>query len=217
MLVEDKMITDVHVLYENDTIKKAIEMMEQYKIRHLPIVDEHGKCIGVVTDRDIRTAIPSIFYADEHQEVFQKPVGQIMTKDVITAHPLDYVEDIALLFYEHGIGCLPVVQNGRLVGILTQTDVLKTFIELTGAYKPGSKIEIIFDEKSTTIEHIIKILSQCNVRIQNILIYQDHQDKDTTILAIRLDTINPLPAIETLQKHEYIVKTPLIPGVQNDQ
>lgn len=211
------MITDVHVLSKDDTIQKAIEIMQKNKIRHLPVVNQQYKCIGIVTDRDIRTAIPSIFYTDEHQDIFQKPVEEIMTTEVITAHPLDFVEDIARLFYKHNIGCLPVEKDGRLVGILTQTDVLLAFIELTRANKPGSKIEIIFDGESTTITHIINILSDLNVHIQNLLIYQDRKEKNTTILAVRLNTINPLPAIETLQKHEYKVKIPLLSGEPNEK
>lgn len=217
MLVEDRMVTNVHVLFEDDTIEKAIQIMQKYNIRHLPVVNEEKKCIGIVTDRDIRSAVPSIFSTDEHQEIFYKYVKEIMTKEVITCHPLDYVEDIARLFYQHNIGCLPVEKNERLVGILTQTDVLQTFIELTAANKPGSKIEIIFDGKSKTITDIIKILTDLNVHIHNLLIYQDRQNPDTTILAIRLNTINPLPAISTLQRHGYLVKFPLSSGDANGQ
>lgn len=217
MLVEDRMTTNVHVLSREDTIQKAIQVMEKYNIRHLPVVNQGKKCIGIVTDRDIRTAIPSIFDTNEHQEIFHKPVEDIMTTEVITAHPLDYVEDAARLFYIHHIGCLPVEKEGRLVGILTQTDVLKAFVELTAANVPGSKIEIVFDGRSSSIAKIIEILSSQNVYIQNMLIYQDRNDHDTTILAIRLNSINPLPAIETLQKYKFQIKNPLFSGESNGQ
>ena len=65
-----------------------------------------------------------------------------MVKDPLIGHPLDFVEEVALTFYESKVGCLPIVSGGKLVGIVTTTDLLYTYIELTGATEPGSKIEI---------------------------------------------------------------------------
>ena len=65
-----------------------------------------------------------------------------MKTDLITGHPLDFVEEIGAIFYEHQINCLPIVKNRKLVGIITETDLLHTLIELTGAHQPGSQIEI---------------------------------------------------------------------------
>ena len=96
----------------------------------------------MITDRDIRDATPSTFYAEEHRDVLDKPLHTIMKTDVITGHPLDFVEEISAVFYDHHIGCLPIVSDNKLAGIITETDLLRTLVELTGAHQPGSLITL---------------------------------------------------------------------------
>lgn len=105
-----------------------------------------------------------------------------MTKNVITVHPLDFVEEIAMLFYIHQIGSLPVVQDGQLVGMLTETDVLKTFVQLTGANQPGSQIEIRTKDTHGMLIEILKVIDQFQVNIQSVLLYPDKADPSKKLL-----------------------------------
>ena len=120
MIIEEIMTTNLIILKEDQTILEAHTLMHQHKIRHIPITDEENRLIGLISDRDIRDALPSILWDKEkEQDVFQLPIHKIMRTDIITGHPLDFVEEIGSIFYEHKIGCLPIVQDHKLVGIIT--------------------------------------------------------------------------------------------------
>jgi len=98
MLVEEIMHRKVYTLSSKHTIKDACQLIEFKRIRHIPIVDQHHHLLGIVSDRDIRSAIPSIFSKDSTEE-YSKPLDLIMTKNVITIHPLDFVEEVSTLFF----------------------------------------------------------------------------------------------------------------------
>ena len=215
MLVEEMMTKNVYTLKKDDTIEKAIQLIKEKRIRHIPIVDDEMKCIGIVTDRDIRLAVPSIFSTNEQKEVFQKPIGTIMTRDVITAHPLDFVEEVAAIFYQHHIGCLPIVKENRLVGIITQTDLLKTFIELVGANQPGSHMEVRVLNKTGILHDIVHIIREHHINIHSVLVYPDKKDHKYKILVFRLGTINPYPVVEHLQNNGFEVLWPLFSGMKS--
>lgn len=215
MLIEEMMVTKVFTLKRHQTIKDAAQLIQDKNIRHIPIVDEDFNCIGIVTDRDIRSAIPSIFYSEEQAEVFTRPVESIMTSDVITAHPLDFVEEIASQFYKYQIGCLPVLKNNQLVGIVTETDVLKTFVKLTGTDQPGSQIEVKVPNKPGQLSSIIQLISQKKLNILSVLIYPDEKDHASKIVVLRISTINPTPIVSILKDHQYEILWPSIPEYQS--
>ncbi|WAA10105.1 CBS and ACT domain-containing protein [Fervidibacillus albus] len=216
MLVEEMMITDVYTLSKDDSIKTAVEGMKKRKIRHLPIVDRENSLIGIVTDRDIRSAGPSVFCTDEQKQFLENPLETIMTTDVITVHPLDFVEEVAAMFYQHQIGSLPVVKMGKLVGIITQTDVLKTFVELTGTDQPGTQIEIRVPNKPGTLADILQRIRHFHTNVQSVFIYPDKLKTETKIIVLRLGTIDPNPIVQTLKEHRYDILWPNVSGYHNE-
>lgn len=213
MIVEEIMKTNVATLKPSNTIEDAIRLMESKRIRHIPITDDGKKVIGLVTDRDIKEAAPSIFRREEHSEDLQKPLDAIMKKNVITGHPLDFVEETAALFYEQKISCLPVVQDSRLVGIVTETDLLYTLVELTGAHQPGSQIEIKVPNRTGTLYEIANVIRNRKANIQSILVYPDKKDDGYKILVIRVQTMNPVGLIHDLKAEGHHVLWPNIPGM----
>src|SRR5690606_3434067 len=138
MHVEKIMNRNVISLSPSDPIEKAYQLLVKHKIRHIPIVDEDHFVIGIVSDRDIRDASPSIFTNNPDMDVLNKEISSIMSSPVITAHPLDFVEEVARIFYDREIACLPVVSNEKLVGVITEKDLLYTLIQLTGTHVQGS-------------------------------------------------------------------------------
>lgn len=213
MLVEQIMTKDVFSLKENATIQEALDAINQKRIRHIPVVNDRNELIGIVSDRDIRSATPSIFYADEHKEVLLKPISTIMKRDVITAHPLDFVEEASALLYEHDIGCLPICEDDRLVGIVTETDILHTLVQLMGAHQPSSQIEIRVENVSGKLADIANIIKKQNVSIVSVLLYPC-QDPNYKILVFRLQTMDPRAIIEAIKKEGYEVLWPNFPGVE---
>src|SRR5690606_14074330 len=128
MLVSDMMNKNVITLKPTDTIQTALKLIQKHKIRHLPVINEERRCIGIVSDRDIRSAIPSSLSKEiDSLEIFNQTVDSIMIQNIITVHPLDFFEEAAVIFDSNRIGCLPVESENRLVGIITQTDIIRTF------------------------------------------------------------------------------------------
>lgn len=211
MILEEIMKTQVATLSASHTIADAIRLMEANKIRHIPIVNEDEHVIGLVTDRDIKQATPSIFYKDEHNEVFGRTLDTIMKKDIITGHPLDFVEETAALFYEHHISCMPILKDRKLAGIITETDLLHTLVELTGAHQPGSQIEIRVPNKAGALFEISNIIRNRKANIQSVLVYPDKKDDSYKVLVIRLQTMNPTSLVQDLKEAGHQVLWPNFP------
>ncbi|MCW1928545.1 acetoin utilization AcuB family protein [Bhargavaea beijingensis] len=214
MILEEIMNTEVVTLGPGHTIREARERMEDKKIRHLPIVDDQGEIIGIVSDRDLKEAIPSSLIGKQDLSVYDTPLSEIMTQDPLVGHPLDFVEEAAVIFYEHGIGCLPVVTAGKVVGIITETDLLYRYIELTGASKPGSQIEVRVPDVAGVLFGVSKVFYDHNANVLSVLVYPDKERLDHKILVIRVKTMNPLEIIEELRKEGYDVLWPNLPGMQ---
>lgn len=215
MIVEEIMKTNVSTLSTNNTIADAIKLMDEKKIRHIPITNEDQNVVGLITDRDIRDATPSIFYSEEHRDILDKPLHTIMRTDIITGHPLDFVEEITAVFYEHHISCLPILKEGKIAGILTETDLLRTLVELTGAHQPGSLIEVKVLNMTGVLSDVTAIIKKRHAGIQSVLVYPDKKDITYKILVIRIQTMNPMNIIEDLKKAGHHVLWPNLPGISS--
>jgi acetoin utilization protein AcuB len=212
MLVEKIMTKDVIALTPTDTIYSAVLLMKEKKIRHIPIINEDFHLIGLVSDRNIRDAAPSIFRTNEYKEALQSPIHSIMKTDVIFGHPLDFVEEIGAIFYENKISCLPIVKEKKLVGMITDSDLLHSFVELTGVNKPGSQIEIKVPHKTGVLYEIFAIFKKRNIIILSVLVYPDQDRSEDRILVIRVQTMNPSIVVEDLIEFGYEVLWPSLAG-----
>lgn len=215
MIVEEIMKTDVATLTTENTIADAINLMDTKKIRHIPIINSQQNVVGLITDRDVRDANPSSFYAEEHRDILDKPLHMIMQTDIITGHPLDFVEEIAAVFYEHHISCLPIVKENKLAGIITETDLLRTLVELTGAHQPGSVIEVRVRNMVGVLSDVTGVIKQRKASIQSVLVYPDKKDENYKHLVIRLRTMNPMNIIEDLKSAGHTVLWPNLPGISS--
>ncbi len=170
MLVKDWMSEHVITLDENTSIIKALQVFKEHKIRRLPIT-RGGKLVGIVTDRDLKEVAPSKISAMElHEQYYhlsELKLKDIMTKDPITVYPDDTVEYAAVLMLENKISGLPVIdRERRVVGIITQTDIFKLFVKITGVYHSPEQLALIINSVedlssliSTFIKHGITIYS----------------------------------------------------------
>jgi len=210
MLIEEIMKTDVYTLQPTQTVQDVVDLFEEKRIRHAPVV-ENGKVVGVVTERDLKDALPSRFSVSPKINAYEKLVSEIMAKNPITAHPLDFVEESALIFYEQKIGCLPVVSQDKLVGFLTETDLLYKYIELTGAHQPGSHIEIRVPNRSGILYEVSKVFYNQHVNVLSVLVYPDKKNSYNKILVFRVQTMNPLAIINDLKKEGFDVLWPNTP------
>ncbi|MEJ5186684.1 MAG: CBS domain-containing protein [Candidatus Geothermincolales bacterium] len=133
MKVKDCMRPNPVVLSPEDTLRKARETISRLNLRRFPVI-ENGRLVGIVTDRDVRQADISSAVVQERRYVEyildRIQVRGIMTPDPITVTPDTPLEEAARLILEHKIGGLPVVEGDRLVGIITETDLIRTLIKL---------------------------------------------------------------------------------------
>lgn len=136
MLVRDLMTTTLHSLAPGDTVADAKQLMTEKRIRHFPIVED-GVFVGLVTHRDVLRAGVSQFAevdATTTKEIDQGiPLSELMNNEPVVIDPEAGVRDAVAVMLEYKFGCLPVVQNKRLVGILTEADFLKLVAELLDA------------------------------------------------------------------------------------
>jgi acetoin utilization protein AcuB len=128
--VEEVMSRSVITITPEQTLRDAVEMLRSKHIRHLPVV-EGDRLIGIVTDRDVKRATPSLLSGverDEYDRVLDTTkVAQVMTRDPMTVSPETRLRDAVKIFLDRKMGALPVVANGLLVGIITQIDMLRVF------------------------------------------------------------------------------------------
>lgn len=209
MLVEDIMNRDVVTVAPTDSIRLALLKVHQYRIRHIPVV-EQGKLVGIISDRDVRDACPSIISAphDDDDQVMNTAISTIMRKDVITAHPLDFVEEAALALYDNRIGCLPVVKDDdELVGILTETDILHTLVELMGVHYPSSHIEVEVENRTGILADVASIFKEAGCSVTSVLVFPGkHLGKKN--LVFRVQTIDPRHVTAKIEEAGYHVVWP---------
>ncbi len=213
MIVEQMMNTDVSTLQPSNSIKDAIDLLREKKIRHLPITNNKGLVVGILSDRDIKDATPSNLIDNQQNDIYATPIENIMTKNPLIGHPLDFVEEVATLFYDQKIGCLPIVSSGKLVGIVTETDLLYKYIELTGAHQPGSQIEVRVPNRPGILFEVSKVFHDHHSNVLSVLVYPDLQNDENKILVFRVKTMNPLGIIEDIRKEGFDVLWPNMPGM----
>ncbi|KGR77676.1 acetoin utilization AcuB family protein [Ureibacillus sinduriensis] len=213
MIIEEIMNRDIHTLGPSNTVKDAIKIMREKKIRHIPIVDEEEKIVGIITAHDLKNILPSTIKDDLNLTTYETTLENIMVKNPLIGHPLDFIEEVALTLYESKISCLPIVSGGRLVGIVTTTDLLYTYIELTGANKPSSKIDIRVTDKPGILSDITEIFKKHHANVLSVLVYPSADCKKNKIVSVRVQVINPLSIIEDLRKEGFDVLWPNLPGV----
>jgi len=211
MIIEDMMTKEIQTLSPDSTLAEAIELMAQKRIRHIPVLDSTEKVVGILTDRDIKEFSPSPFQSNEQDDLYQTKVLDIMTTPVITGHPLDFVEEVAVQFMEERIGCLPIVSEDKLVGMITETDLLHTLIQLTGAKQPGSQIEVKVPNKAGMLFDVAGIIRKNHSNIHSVLVYPYNKDERFKILVFRVQTMNPMTVIEDLREEGHDVLWPSLP------
>ena len=172
MLVRKKMKKDLITVTKDERMTVAKKIMKEKNIRHLPVVDGK-KLIGLVTNMDIRKAeaspATSLEIRELHYLLDKLTVGEIMTRNVITISPDISIEEATTLLHDNKIGCLPVVEDGNLVGIITENDVMEILIEVMGMKEKGSRVEVIVDDKPGALADITRIIKEHNVNITSLV------------------------------------------------
>ena len=123
MLVSNRMSRPAVTIRQDADFQKALSLMQEKKLRRLPVVDDDGQLVGIVVERDLLVA--AMRYLQSRVEI-----SDVMTRNVVSVGPDTDLNEVARTMLERKIGGLPVVEDGRLVGIITESDIFKRFVEL---------------------------------------------------------------------------------------
>jgi len=192
----------------DDSFQTALNLLRQGGVRHLPVL-EGKKLVGILTDRDLRQASPSPATSLSIYEIKyllnKIVVEDLMVKDVITVPAATTIESAAKLLYEHKIGALPVVdEKEELLGIITETDILETFVEATGLGEPSSRIEVEMEDKPGALAKVAQLIKKHDVNIISVMTIPA-TTKTKRIVVFRLATTNPSAVRNEIEGAGYAV------------
>ena len=213
LLVRDSMTREVVTVGPETTAAEALALCREKGIRHLPVL-EGGRLVGMISDRNLRSATPALGDPNRAEALECIRVADEMVKEVATVRPEDPIEEAAIEMYERKIGCLPVVDDDDLVGIVTSSDVMRAFVRLVGAHAPGSRVEVALSRRPGAFAGVAGILQNAGVNIVSVLASSKGEDEAGERVAVfRIDTIDPRRVVEGLEAAGYAVRWP--PGAGN--
>ena len=205
MFVSSSMTAQVVTITKGENIFTAKDLMAANKIRHLPVVEEGDRLIGIVTDRDIRSALPyDLFKGIDNEKERKKAaalkIEDIMTRQPKTISPLDTVQDALLLIQKERVGAFPVVDDaGRLKGMLSVRDLLRAFTNVLGIGEPGTLLCVLVEEKVGQMKKIVDAITEENISIGSILVAR-YWDENMRAVFPYLLTSNVGPVKRKLEK-----------------
>ena len=195
MLVKDWMTTDPITVTPDTSVMKASQVMRENNIRRLPVVDEMGAPVGMLTDRDLKEASPSKATTLDVHELYyllsELKVKDIMTRNVVTIRPEDTVERAAVIMLEHKITGFPVVADGRVVGVLSQGDIFRVLTSITGIYRGGTVFSLKLEDRPGSIKEVADIIRKHGGRMVSILSSYDLVEEGCRNVAIRIMDLPP--------------------------
>ncbi len=213
MFVSKSMATKVITISKETSVFEAKDKMRDHKIRHLPVMDADGRLAGIVTDRDVRSALPRKFFSGldtpgerrAHKDV---PVGEIMIPDPMTVSSMDTIQDALLLILEKRVGAFPVVdENRKLVGMISVRDLLRAFINVLGIGEPGALLCIIVEEGVGKMKRIVDAVTEMNISFGSILVAR-YWEKDKRAVFPYLLTQNIGPVKRKLKEMGFTLLDP---------
>jgi acetoin utilization protein AcuB len=161
MKVCDLMIPEPITIDESASIQDAIETMKTNSIRHLPVADTRRRLKGFVTLADLKAGLLPSMIGDV-------TLADLIIREPIAVGPEDDVEIAAQLIYKHKIGGMPVVEDGRLVGIITETDMLRAFIAMMGILTSSSRLDVVIEEKPGAFKQATQIIEDSGGDVINV-------------------------------------------------
>ena len=195
MLVANHMTRGPVTITEEDRLSDAAQKMKEGRFRWLPVM-KGEEMTGILTERDLR----------EHVGFLESTrVSGAMSPEVVSIAPSATVEEAARVLLERKIGGLPVLENGKLVGVITTSDVLRAFLELTGASEEGAvRIDLALEGDRYDLSPVSRIVTEAGGEVLSLGIHPDRVD-DRPVVFLRVRATDPESVAETLAEHGYRV------------
>jgi acetoin utilization protein AcuB len=199
MFIKHYMTRDPITIRGDLRIPEAKAMIDQHHFRHLPVTDEEGMLLGMITDRDLRSAYPSTVLSGKErsavlEQVAKTEVGQIMSTDFVSLPVRATVDDAVLLFEERNVGALPVCDRGKVVGILSQTDLMQAFRRLFGLGEKGATLlSIQVNEDTPDLSRLVEVLEREKIPFTR-LVRTSETEREPAMIYLRINTFK-LPRV----------------------
>lgn len=161
MKIQSLMVRDPITIMEDASIQDALSLMKENRIRHLPVVDRKKKLTGWVTLSDLKQGLIPSMLGDVS-------LGDIVNRNPYAISPDADIEDAAKLVYQHKISGMPVINNGELVGVITETDLFRAFIDMMGILTESSRLDVVVDESSASLRRVLQVIQESGAGIISI-------------------------------------------------
>ena len=207
MLIREIMLSTPVTATSGARLPELVQLLRRHGFRHVPIVDgEH--LVGIVSDRDIKQAMTSGALSTEgsrRERVLEHlTASDIMARRLVTVGPTAGVEEAARLMATHRVSALPVTDGDRLLGIVTETDILRLFVRAVGVLEPSSRLEVIAVDPEARLTGLVRAVEDTGCRISSVMTLEAPNGEREVVL--RLATIDPGPAMQALEACGYIVR-----------
>jgi len=205
MLVKNRMSRHPITVTADVHVDEALKMMRDNKVRRLPVIDKDGQLMGIVSEMDLLYASPSpatsLSVYEIHYLMARITVQDVMTKEVISIEEDTPLEEAARIMVDNKIGGLPVVRNGTLVGIITETDLFKIFLELLGAREKGVRLTLQVPNEKGALASITSQIAQMGGDIISLGTFLG-EDPTEGLLTVKVAEVPQDQLVEALQTPE---------------
>jgi len=222
MLVQDIMTRQVVAIGPDMPIKDVNALMEQRNIRHFPILESAGsgpartgpgasdgtadRLVGIVSDRDLR-----LVGADHPMAPAGvgsgDPVRRVMVSPVLSAHPLDPIEETAKALREHKIGAMPVMDGERLVGIVTGIDMLDALVRMSGVYEAATRLEVEVPNRPGALASLLAAIAERKHNVSSVM--TSRADAETVTFVLRVNTVDGRRLANHLREVGFVILWPV--------
>jgi len=190
MFVADWMTPDPRVIQEDDPIADAWKLFKDCGFHQMPVVDEVGHLVGIITDRDVRTAQG---FSDRSGEALR--AGEVMTSPVETTSLAAPLEDAIRVLASRSFNALPVVNKRKLAGIITKNDILKAFCHVLGLDQAGRCLEVALPSRNGDIVRAFSAVAACHGQVISAIVASTRDDRDEISLYLRVAEVEA-PAVQ---------------------
>ncbi len=212
------MKTKLITITPDTTLFKAREMLTANNISHLPVTDGKAHLVGLVTDRDLKEAWASpatTLSVHELTYVLQKlTVGNVMTRELVTATPDMHIERAARILHDEKIGALPVVKDDKLAGIITTTDLMEVLLTAIGLDIDSQRLSLITTDRIGILAELGRLMQQAEINIRSILTIPLPGYADQWQIMMRIGSNVFQEAVQVLRDAGYKVLTEYVEDLE---
>lgn len=193
MLVKERMTRDPITVHPDLPVAEALQMMKEKGVRRFPVIDKKGNLIGIVTEKELLYASPSpatsLSVHEIHYLLAKLTIDKVMTRDPVTVDEDTPIEEAARIMADNKIGGLPVMRGKALVGIVTETDLFRTFLELFAAREEGVRITLLVPEQKGELAAITGAILELGGNIITLGTFQG-KDPSNRLLTLKVAGIS---------------------------